>query len=117
MRNSALYRLDPDLSVHRLDSGIKCSNGPCWSPDNKTFYFCDSYDKVMYAYDYDIATGNVANRRTFLTAWEYPGTFDGSTVDAEGLTALGFDAVKMKSRACCRKFMARSPRPSLHLRR
>jgi sugar lactone lactonase YvrE len=84
VRNSALYRLDPDLTITRLDSGIKCSNGPCWSPDNKTFYFCDSYDKVMYAYDYDIATGNVANRRTFLTAWEYPGTFDGSTVDSEG---------------------------------
>jgi sugar lactone lactonase YvrE len=84
VRNSALYRLDPDLSIHKLDSGIKCSNGPCWSPDNKTFYFCDSYDKVMYAYDYDIETGRVANRRKFLTAWEYPGTFDGSTVDSEG---------------------------------
>ena len=38
----------------------------------------------MYAYDYDIETGSVSNRRTFLTAWEYPGTFDGSTVDSEG---------------------------------
>ena len=84
VRNSTLYRLDPDLSIHRLDSGIKCSNGPCWSPDDKTFYFCDSYDKVMYAYDYDIATGGVANRRVFATNHDYPGTFDGSTVDAEG---------------------------------
>jgi sugar lactone lactonase YvrE len=84
VRNSTLYRLDPDLTVHRLDSGIKCSNGPCWSPDDKTFYFCDSYDKVMYAYDYDIATGNVANRRVIASNKDYPGTFDGSTVDAEG---------------------------------
>ena len=84
VRNSALYRLDPDLSIHRLDAGIKCSNGPCWSPDNKTFYFCDSYDKVMYAYDYDIDTGNVANRRVFASNKDYPGTFDGSTVDSEG---------------------------------
>ncbi len=84
VRNSALYRLDPDLTIHRLESGIKCSNGPCWSPDNKTFYFCDSYDDVMYAYDYDIETGAIANRRVFLSARDYAGTFDGSTVDAEG---------------------------------
>ena len=25
------YRLDPDLSLHRLDTGIVVSNGPCWS--------------------------------------------------------------------------------------
>jgi sugar lactone lactonase YvrE len=88
VRNSTLYRLDPDLSVHRLDSGIKCSNGPCWSPDDRTFYFCDSYDKVMYAYDYDIATGGVSNRRVFASTKDYPGTFDGSTVDAEGYISM-----------------------------
>src|SRR3546814_14300310 len=38
----------------------------------------------MYAYDYDIATGNVANRRVIASNKDYPGTFDGSTVDAEG---------------------------------
>src|SRR4051794_30755140 len=37
--NGALYRLDPDFRVTRLDSGIICSNGPCFSPDDKTFYF------------------------------------------------------------------------------
>ncbi len=84
VRNSALYRLDPDLSITRLDSGIKCSNGPCWSPDNKTFYFADSYDNVMFAYDYDIETGSVSNKRQFASTRDYPGTFDGSTVDAEG---------------------------------
>lgn len=84
VRNSALYRLDTDLTIHRLDSGIKCSNGPCWSPDDKTLYFCDSYDDLMFAYDYDIETGNVSNKRTFASNAEYPGTFDGSTVDSEG---------------------------------
>lgn len=84
VRNSSLYRLDPDLSITKLDSFIKCSNGPCWSPDNKTFYFADSYDLMMYAYDYDIETGNVSNKRPFANTKEYPGTFDGSTVDAEG---------------------------------
>jgi len=30
--NGALYRLDPDLSVHKLDERIIVSNGPCWKP-------------------------------------------------------------------------------------
>ena len=34
--NGALYRLDPDLSLHKLDDGIIVSNGPCWSPDGRT---------------------------------------------------------------------------------
>ena len=84
MRLGALYRLDPDGSVTTLDRAITCSNGPCWSPDNKTLYFTDTYDKQMYAYDYDIETGAVANRRVFASAHNMAGTFDGATVDAEG---------------------------------
>ena len=83
-RSGGLYRLDTDGAVTRLDGGIMCSNGPCWSPDNRTLYFTDSYDRKMYAYDYDIETGAVANRRVFASAHDLAGTFDGATVDAEG---------------------------------
>jgi sugar lactone lactonase YvrE len=38
----------------------------------------------MYAYDYDIETGNISNKRLFLTSHDRPGIPDGSTVDAEG---------------------------------
>lgn len=83
-RSGALYQLDTNGKVTRLDGGISCSNGPCWSPDNRTFYFTDTYDRQMYAYDYDIVTGAVANRRVFASARDMAGTFDGATVDAEG---------------------------------
>ena len=63
--NGALYRLDPDLSLHKLDDGIIVSNGPCWSPDGGTFYFADTWSGEIWAYDYDLDTGAVANRRTF----------------------------------------------------
>src|SRR5258708_7134532 len=49
----ALWRLDPDLSVTLVDDGIICSNGPCWSPDDKTFYFADTFHGQIWAYDYD----------------------------------------------------------------
>jgi sugar lactone lactonase YvrE len=83
--NGALYRLDPDLTVHRLETGVIVSNGPCWSPDGATFYFADTAVGEIWAYDYDQETGAVSNRRTFArvdaTAGGGP---DGSTVDVEG---------------------------------
>lgn len=83
--NGALYRLDPDLSLHTLDTGIIVSNGPCWSPDGSIFYFADSWSGEIWAYDYDLDTGNVSNRRTFVKIdTSTGGAADGSTVDAEG---------------------------------
>ena len=83
-KNASLYRLDPDLTVHKLDGDIIVSNGPCWSPDGSIFYFTDSWSREIWAYDYDLETGNVSNRRTFATLETNTGAADGSTVDAEG---------------------------------
>ena len=83
--NGSLYRVDPDFKVTKIDSGIIVSNGPCWSPDDKIFYFADSWSGEIWAYDYDIKTGSVANRRTFTKIdTSTGGAADGSTVDAEG---------------------------------
>jgi L-arabinonolactonase len=84
-KNGALYRLDPDLSVHKIEDGIIVSNGPCWSPDARLFYFADSWAGEIWAYDYDVDTGGVSNRRTFIRLdTSRGGAPDGSTVDAEG---------------------------------
>lgn len=80
-----LYSLDAQGGLRELDRGINISNGPCWSPDDKTFYFSDSLPYHVYAYDYDIATGQVANRRIFADTRELGGIPDGATVDADGL--------------------------------
>ncbi len=83
--NGALYRLDPDFSLHTLDSGIIVSNGPCWSPDGSIFYFADSWSGEIWAYDYDLDSGGVSNRRTFTKIdTSTGGAADGATVDAEG---------------------------------
>ena len=79
-----LWRLDPDLKVTRIDDAIICSNGPCWSPDNRTFYFADTFQQLMWAYDYDLEAGTLSNKRVFASTVDEPGFFDGSTVDAEG---------------------------------
>jgi sugar lactone lactonase YvrE len=92
--SGGLYRLDPDFSVTKVDSGIICSNGPCWSPDDRTFYFADTWTGEIWAYDYDVATGAATNRRTFVRVdTSRGGAADGSTVDAEGYlwNALVYD--------------------------
>src|SRR5713226_9130766 len=63
----ALWRLDPDLSVTLVDDGIICSNGPCWSPDDKTFYFADTFQGEIWKYDYDVEIGTPANKRLFAS--------------------------------------------------
>ena len=82
--NGALYRLDPDLKVTKLEDGIVVSNGPCWSPDGRTFYFADSWSGQISAYDYDPATGGISNKRCFARMEHEGAGFDGATVDAEG---------------------------------
>jgi len=83
--DGGLYRLDPDHGLHKLDSGIHFSNSNCFSPDGRTLYFSDSWLKTTYAYDYDIATGAVADRRVFVNTASLGGLPDGACTDVDGL--------------------------------
>lgn len=79
-----LYSLDTNRKVTEIDDDITVSNGPCWSPDHKIFYFADSRSRAIWAYDYDLDTGAVANKRRFCDFGTEDGLPDGATVDAEG---------------------------------
>lgn len=80
----SLYRMDTDLSVHRMIEGVGCCNGLAWSPDSKTMYFSDSHTTIVRAYDFDAATGDIENQRTFVDLDGSGGIADGATVDADG---------------------------------
>jgi len=79
-----LYRMDTDRSVHAMADGIRVPNALCWSPDDRTMYFADTYAECIWAYNYDLATGAIENRRVFAEAGEGPGRQDGAAVDSEG---------------------------------
>ncbi len=87
MRNpeGSLYRIDADLSITRIDSGVTASNGIAWSPDHRTMYNCDSLPGLVYAYDFDIDSGTVSNKRVLIDMAKGPGRPDGCTVDAQGM--------------------------------
>ncbi len=80
----SLYRLDPDSSIHRMETGLKISNGIGWSPDNKVMYLTDSPQYMIYAYDFDAASGSIENRRPFIHTSDEEGVPDGLAVDSEG---------------------------------
>jgi L-arabinonolactonase len=79
-KNGALYRLDTNLTSHKMDYGVIASNGIAFSPDDKTMYFSDSRSAVVWAYDLDIASGEISNKRVFIENTKV----DGATVDTEG---------------------------------
>lgn len=81
---NSLYRLDPDLSLRRMETGIDISNGIGWSPDNRVMYYVDSTPQQIYAYDFDLESGEIANRRVFVDRSAEQGVPDGLTVDADG---------------------------------
>lgn len=79
-----LYRLDPDGSLHVMDTGLGMPNGLVWNPDNTIMYLTDSPQQVIYAYDFDPETGTIEHRRPFVQTHEEPGVPDGLTIDSEG---------------------------------
>jgi sugar lactone lactonase YvrE len=81
-----LYRIDPDGGQHAILHKMGISNGLGWSPDRKTMYVTDSHRYTIDAFDYDLATGEISNRRSFiqLPKDEHEIVPDGLCVDAEG---------------------------------
>ncbi len=82
--DSALYRLDPGGAIERVLEGVDIPNGIGWDLQNRTMYFTDSTPRHIYAFDFDLPTGQIANRRVFVDSSDQPGVPDGLTVDAEG---------------------------------
>jgi L-arabinonolactonase len=83
-REAEIFRLDPDLSVHRMDGGFVIGNGIAFSPDDRLMYFADSRDDTVWIYDLEIETGAIANRRRFFSTADIDGRVDGATCDSEG---------------------------------
>ena len=81
---SAVYRVDPDLLVTPVIGEVRCANSICFSPDGRTMYFADTPQRLIWAYDYDVAAGLPTNRRVLYDFANEPGSPDGSTVDADG---------------------------------
>ncbi|KAI5803799.1 hypothetical protein EDC01DRAFT_611716 [Geopyxis carbonaria] len=80
-----VFRLDPDMTLHRMIENVSIPNGMGWSPDDKVMYFTDSPSKAIFAYDFDVEAGSVSNKRVFFQLGDDEGgVLDGCTIDQGG---------------------------------
>jgi len=78
---AALYRFDPDTSIHKMVDKVSISNGIVWSGDKTKMYYIDTPTHKVMAYDYDDTTGEISNPRVALTIPNELGGPDGMTID------------------------------------
>ncbi|MGF1516307.1 MAG: SMP-30/gluconolactonase/LRE family protein [Nodosilinea sp.] len=81
---AALYRYDPDGSVHTMETGLTISNGLGWSPDGDTFYLTDSPQRKIFAYRFDGATGAISDRCIAVDLGDEAVEPDGLAIDGDG---------------------------------
>ncbi len=83
-RTGSLYRFDAGRRLSRIQGGIEIPNGLAWSPDGRVMYFTDTFDRQIFAYDFDPGSGEISDGRAFTEPVEGVGAPDGGTVDADG---------------------------------
>jgi L-arabinonolactonase len=77
------FRLDGNVLTPVIE-GVSVSNGLAFSPDGRTLYCANTPSRNVEAFDLQPETGDLSNRRLFLTLAPGDGHIDGATVDAEG---------------------------------
>lgn len=75
-----LWSFSNGAPVKLLDD-VTISNGLCWSSDGSTMFYIDTPTQRIDAFDYDLETGRISNRRTIVRIAEELGSPDGMTID------------------------------------
>ena len=86
----SLYSIEADGSVRRLLGDLEIANGMAWSADGGTFYYIDSPTRRVDAFDYDLASGSLSNRRPYLIFDDPVAKPDGMAIDSEGGLWIAF---------------------------
>ncbi len=84
IRSGHLHRTDASGDQLTLLDDVGVANGLAFTPDGTTMYFADTFDRTVWAFDYDVDTGTPSNQRVFLDMGDLPGKPDGACVDEEG---------------------------------
>ena len=80
----SLYRLDPDLSTHRVFGGVTISNGLQWHADGRRAYYNDTPTDVVALMNFDAETGTFGDRTLFAAVPDGHGQPDGMALDDAG---------------------------------
>jgi sugar lactone lactonase YvrE len=80
---AALFSFD-SKDLKKVVSDLTVSNGIGWRLDKKAMYFIDSPTKRVDIFDFDLESGELGNRRTFLLLGDLDAFPDGLTTDEDG---------------------------------
>ncbi|MCG2461637.1 SMP-30/gluconolactonase/LRE family protein [Flavobacteriaceae bacterium F89] len=79
----ALYRFNPDFELSLQVPDRTISNGLAWSKDGTTMYYIDTGDRYVSAYDFDLDTSQISNKRIVFEIDPEMGSPDGMAIDSE----------------------------------
>jgi sugar lactone lactonase YvrE len=83
-RTGALYSVSKDGEWAKHVTGVGISNGLVWSSEGRTFWYIDTIDGTIDAFDYTAGTGAIANRRTAVRIdTSKDGHPDGCCIDSQ----------------------------------
>eukprot|EP00794_Sanderia_malayensis_P017423 gene17423-19167_t len=84
----SVFCLDEKQNITQKFDKVNIANGLAWSLDRSTFYYIDSLLRGVDAFDYDVQTGEIKDRRTAIDIKSFePFKYipDGMCIDAEGM--------------------------------
>lgn len=82
----SLYSFAKKNILRKHYEPIAIANGIAWSKDNKYMYYIDTQQGIILKFDFDLATGTVANPTILLSTknTNIIGLLDGMTIDNNG---------------------------------
>jgi len=82
----SLYSIDLDGSVDTLETNVGIPNGLVFDPDRNRMYWADTFEKIIWVWDYDAETAERSNKRVFFDYGprDVRGLPDGACLDADG---------------------------------
>ncbi|KAK7203809.1 hypothetical protein BZA70DRAFT_282139 [Myxozyma melibiosi] len=79
----SLFKLETDGTASVIFDECAIPNGLQWSADGKTMFHIESTKFTVFAYDYDVSTGTVSNKRPFVV-FDNGEECDGMTISEQG---------------------------------
>jgi sugar lactone lactonase YvrE len=82
--DGSLFRLSAAGQLSVVDTGYRVANGPAIHPDETLLLHTDSARRTIYAFDLDVASGQLSGKRVWARFDETEGYPDGMCFDALG---------------------------------
>jgi sugar lactone lactonase YvrE len=80
----ALYRVEQNGEMACVLDGLTLANGLDWDVKARRFYFIDTMTQRVDVFDYDVVSGQIANRRVAFEIPKALGIPDGMACDCDG---------------------------------